>query len=258
MTPAGVTVPPSTAPSERRPDRAADVSPGQIRSRGHPDAFWFDGLEGGRLSRRARQPQPEPQERQHEAQQQGGGLRRDEPQHRQPDGAGEHADDRRLTASDDVGHPAADGCGDGAQAPRCRATRTRSSGHRRLELLDKERHEHQGGVEDHRRPEDPDHGRREGGLDANRCGSTAGCSVRSSTRTKGAGARPPRRPRVAPGPPPSSSRSPNRSEIRNAARRPRPGRSIGRGARASRPRRPGAGRGRPRRPRRGSRRARPR
>ena len=149
-------------PGERRPDRPADVSPGQVRAGGHPDAFWFDGLEGGRLSRRTRQPHPEPQERQHEAQQQRGGLRRDEPQDRQPDDARQHADHGGLTASDGVGHPAADGCGDRAQRRDAEQHEPARLGVPRLELLDKKRHEHQGAMEDHGRPEDPDHGRREG------------------------------------------------------------------------------------------------
>ena len=67
-------------------------------------------------------------------------------------------------------------------------------------------------------------------LDANRCGSTAGCSVRRSTRTKTARSTAAATTAGSADPPPSSSRSPSSSATRNAARRPRPGRSIGRGA----------------------------
>ncbi len=65
--------------------------------------------------------------------------------------------------------------------------------------------------------------------EANSFGSTAGCSVRRSISTKIARSRAAAATARSGEPPLSSSRSPRSSDIRNPARRPSPGRSIGRG-----------------------------
>ncbi len=78
-TPAGRDGPAKDRPGERRPDGPADVSAGQVRAGGHPHSFRFDRFERCRLPRRTRQPHPEPDQRQHQAQEERGGLGRDEP-----------------------------------------------------------------------------------------------------------------------------------------------------------------------------------
>ena len=227
VTPAAVTVPPRTAPASVAPIappmyRPVRYVPAAIPTRSGSIASKAAACRGAPAS-----PIPNPTSasiRPSSSVEASGATSHSD---RQPDDARQHADHGGPPAPDGIGHPAADGCRDGAQRRDAEQHEPARLGVPRLELLDEQRHEHQGAMEDHRRPEHPDHGRRERPrreqvrVDGRVLGPTL------DQRRTPQGARPPRATAAAPTrrPPAREARAAARSGTRQGGRGPG-GRSV--------------------------------